>query len=122
MPRDGKRYELMRGELTEMAPTGHPHRETVGRIDTALGNYSDQNDYGSSGAGEPGYLLEIGPDTVRATKVVWISPDPMPPGTQGFPNLAPDLAVEVKSPCESRASLAAKAEMWFSCGSKDLGR
>ena len=120
MPRDGKRYELVRGVLTEMAPTGNPHRETVGRIDTALGNYSDQNDYGSSGAGEPGYLLEIGPDTVRAADVVWIAPDRIPPGTQGFPHLAPDLAVEVKSPSESLASLAAKAEMWFSHGSKEV--
>ena len=118
MPRDGKRYELVRGVLTEMAPTGNPHRETVGRIDTALGNYSDQNDYGSSGAGEPGYLLEIGPDTVRAPNVVWIAPGRIPPGTREYPNLAPDLAVEVRSPSESFPQITAKAEMWLSYGTQ----
>ena len=118
MPRDGKRYELVRGVLTEMAPTGNPHRETVGRIDTALGNYSDQNDYGSSGAGEPGYLLEIGPDTVRDPDVVWIATGRIPLGTQGYPNLAPDLAVEVKSPSESYSQITAIAEMWLSYGTR----
>ena len=68
--------------------------------------------------GEPGYLLEIGPDTVRAPDVSWIAPGRIPAGTTGYPNLAPDLAVEVKSPSNSRPELRRKAEMWLSFGTR----
>ena len=120
MPRDGRRYELLRGVLVEKMPTGDPHRIAVSRIDLALGNYAEANDYGSTGAGEPGYRLERDPDTVRAPDVVWIAPGRIPAGTQGYPELAPDLAVEVKSPGNSYAELAAKAGMWLSYGSREV--
>ena len=121
MPRgEGRRYELLRGVLVEKMPTGDPHRIAVFRIATALGNYVEANDYGEGGAGEPGYRLERDPDTVRAPDVVWIAPGRIPPGTQGYPELAPDLAVEVKSPGNSYAELAAKAGMWLSYGSREV--
>ncbi len=121
MPRGyGKRYELIRGVLIEKMGTGDPHRIAVSRFDTALGNYSDANDYGTAGAGEPGYRLERGPDTVRCPDVVWIAPGRIPEGTQGYPELAPDLAVEIKSPGNSNAEMTAKAYMWLSYGSRQV--
>ena len=121
MPRgQGHRYELLRGVLVGKMRAGHQHGIVVARICFALGNYADANDYGSCGAGEPGYLLEKDPDTVRAPDVVWIAPGRIPPGTQGYPELAPDLAVEVKSPRNSYAELAAKAGMWLSYGSREV--
>ena len=121
MPRgDGRRYELIRGMLVEKMPTGDAHRIAVSRFDTALSIYSDTNDYGSVGAGEPGYRLERDPDTVRAPDVVWIAPGRIPAGTRGFPEIAPDLAVEIKSPSNSDAELAAKAWMWLSYGSRQV--
>ncbi len=121
MPREeGVRYELIRGVLVPKMPTGDRHRITVSRFDTALSNWSDENDYGSVGAGEPGYLLDRDPDTVRAPDVVWIAPGRVPEGTQGYPEIAPDLAVEVKSPSNSNSEMAAKAAMWLSYGSKEV--
>ena len=120
MPREDKRYELVRGALIEKMPTGDPHRIVVSRIDRALGNYAEANDYGESGAGEPGYRLERDPDTVRAPDVVWIAPGRIPAGTLGYPELAPDLAVEVKSPGNSNREMAAKAGMWLSYGSREV--
>ena len=120
IPRDGRRYELLRGVLVEKMPTGDPHRITVSRIDYALTDYAEKNDYGSAGAGEPGYLLDRDPDTVRAPDVVWIAPGRIPAGTQGYPELSPDLAVEVKSPGNSYPELAAKAAMWLSYGSRQV--
>lgn len=118
MPRgNGQRYELIRGVLVEKMPTGDPHRRTVGRITTALTNYADEHDYGETGAGEPGYRLEVDPDTVRAPDVVWIAPGRIQEGTQGFPNLAPDLVVEVASPGQD---LSEKAAMWLSFGSREV--
>ena len=120
MPRDGNRYELARGVLVQKMPTGDLHRVTVSRIDAALSIWSDENDYGSVGAGEPGYRLDRDPDTVRAPDVVWIAPGRIPEGIQGFPELAPDLAVEVKSPGNSNPEMAAKAAMWLSYGSREV--
>ena len=120
MPRDGRRYELLRGVLVEKMPIGNPHRIAVFRIANALGDYVEANDYGEGGAGEPGYRLDREPDTVRAPDVVWIAPGRIPEGAPGYPELAPDLAVEVKSPGNSNPELAAKAGMWLSYGSREV--
>ena len=121
MPRGaGWRCELIRGALVAKMPTGDLHRVAVGRFTVALGNYSEVNGYGTVGAGEPGYWLERGPDTVRSPDVVWIAPGRVPEGTVGFPELAPDLAVEIKSPGNSNAEMAARAHMWLSYGSRQV--
>jgi Uma2 family endonuclease len=120
MPRDGNRYELARGVLVQKMPTGDPHGEVVLRIGAALSIYADNYDYGSTRAGEPGYRLDRDPDTVRAPDVAWIASGRIPEGTQGYPGLAPDLAVEVKSPGNSNPEMAAKAAMWLSYGSREV--
>ena len=120
MPKDGNRYELIRGVLVRKMPPGDPHGLAVSRINIALGNYADANDYGATRTGEPGYRLERDPDTVRAPDVAWIAPGRIPEGTQGYPELAPDLAVEVKSPGNSSPEMAAKASMWLSYGSQEV--
>ena len=103
MPRgDGKRYELIRGVLIETMPAGDPHGDAVVQTTFALELCSRTNDYGVTRTGEPGYRLERGPDTVRTPDVAWIASGRIPAGTVGFPELAPDLAVEVKSPSNSR--------------------
>ena len=119
LPRgDGRRYELIRGVLIEKMPTGDPHGETVARVSHLIFGYSEEHDFGVVRTGEPGYRLESGPDTVRAPDVAWIAGGRIPEGTQGFPTLAPDLAVEVKSPSNSNPEMAAKAQMWLCYGSK----
>ena len=119
LPRgNGKRYELIRGVLIEKMGTGHPHSILVSMIAHILLSYVIPNDYGTVHTGEPGYLLDLDPDTVRCPDVAWIAPGRVPEGTRGFPNLAPDLAVEVKSPSNSNPEMASKAWMWLSYGSR----
>ena len=114
LPRgDGRRYELIRGRLVEKMPTGDPHGDVTGMAYFRLTQYVADSGYGVTRVGEPGYRLERGPDTVRAPDVAWIAP-----GTQGYPELAPDLAVEVKSPGNSNPEMAAKCRMWLSYGSR----
>ncbi len=120
MPRDGQRYELLRGVVVDKMPTGDHHGDTVPCISHALFSYAAAKDYGVVRAGEPGYRLEREPDTVRAPDVAWIAPGRIPEGAQGYPELAPDLAVEVKSPGNSYPELAAKAGMWLSYGSREV--
>ena len=115
---DGRRFELIRGVLIEKMPGGDPHSEAVVRAGTLLTIYSDDNDYGNTRSGEPGYRLDRDPDTVRAPDVAWFAPGRLPEGAEGFPELAPDLAVEVKSPGNSWPEMTAKAYMWLSYGSQ----
>ena len=119
MPEDGNRYELIRGVLVPKMAPGDPHATVVFRISTLVGIYSDANNYGAGRTGEPGYRLDRDPDTVRAADVAWFSPERMPAdGTHGYPELAPDFVVEVKSPINSNPEMAAKARMWLSYGSR----
>lgn len=121
MPRgDSRKYELIRGVLVEKMPTGRPHALVVVMIATVLNLFAGPRNFGEVLAGEPGYLLEIGPDTVRAPDVAWVAPGRVPEGTVGYPNLAPDLAVEVKSPGNSYPEMRRKAEMWLSFGVRQV--
>ena len=118
MPRGyGKRYELVRGELVERMLAEHPQASAVTWIAYALTQYEVDTGYGQVKSGGPGYRLEFDPDTVRAPDVAWVAPGRIPPGTQGYPNLAPDLVVEVLSPGQN---LADKARMWLSYGTREV--
>ena len=120
MPDDGYRYELAQGVLTEkMPPPGKEHGVVSTRFATALSNYSDANDYGTVGDNH-GYRLESNPDTVRAPDVAWFAPGHPAEAVSGYPEHAPDLAVEVKSPNDSIAELAERAAMWLHYGSREV--
>ena len=116
----GKRYELIRGVLVAKMGTEHPHSIVLVWFTHVLAEFVAATNYGLLAVGEPGYLLDLDPDTVRCPDLAWIAPGRIPPGTQGFPNLAPDLAVEVKSPSNSNPEMAAKARMWLSYGSQEV--
>ena len=114
MPRDGNRYELVRGVLIKKMPTGDPHGMVVVLTAHYMTQYALSSGHGQTRSGETGYILDRDPDTVRAPDVAWYSPDNIPPpGTRGFPDVVPDLVVEVKSPSNSNSEMAAKSRMWL---------
>ncbi len=122
-PVPGKRYELIRGVLTEKTVgTGHPHAITVFRTSGIMFQYTEATGYGEAMTGEPGYRLEQDPDTVRCPDIAWFAPGRIPPGTSGFPDLTPDLCIEVASPSNSRADrlLSDKAQMWLDFGAREV--
>ena len=122
-PVPGKRYELIRGVLTEKTMgTGDPHAITVARTSGILFQYTEVADFGEIRTGEPGYRLETNPDTVRCPDVAWFAPGRIPPGTAGFPDLTPDLCIEVASPSNSRADrlLSDKAQLWLDFGAREV--
>lgn len=118
MPDDGMQRELICGVLAENMPPGDEHGRLVIRIGKLLDNYSEDNDYGDVRGGDSGFLLERDPDTVRCPDVAWVAPGRLPGPVAGYPELAPDLVVEVKSPSNSNPEMAAKAAMWLSYGSR----
>ena len=117
---DGRRFELIRGVLIEKMAAGGTQGVPGSRIDGILFEYAENNDHGITVSCETGYLLERGPDTVRVPDVAWFAPDRFPEGFVGFPELVPDLAVEVKSPSNSWPEIRTKAAMWLNYGSQQV--
>ena len=121
LPRgDGRRYELIRGVLVEKMPTGDAHGDTTVLTAYFLTQYTFDSGNGVTRTGEPGFRLATEPDTVRAPDVAWIASGRIPEGTQGYPELAPDLAIEVKSPSNSNAEMGEKASMWLAYGTQQV--
>ena len=121
LPRgQGKRYELIRGVLVEKMPTGDAHGDTTVLTAYFLTQYTFDSGNGVTRTGEPGFRLATEPDTVRAPDVAWIASGRIPEGTQGYPELAPDLAIEVKCPSNSNAEMGEKASMWLAYGTQQV--
>jgi Uma2 family endonuclease len=114
----GKRYELVDGELVEMAPTGARHGRVAIRTGSRLNNYVERNDLGEVFAAETGFRLARNPDKVRAPDVAFVSKGRLPQGDlpAGFLDIVPDLVVEVVSPSDTASYVQAKVEDWLRAG------
>jgi len=120
MPDDGFRYELVKGELIQMSPTGAQHGTIAGRLITFLGHFVLTNRLGEVLAAETGFKLESDSDTVRAPDVSFISKDRLPPeqAPEGYWPFAPDLAVEVISPGDTSQDVQAKVSEYLGAGTR----
>ncbi len=117
VPDDDFRYELVRGELIRIAPTSFEHLQITGLISYYLNAHVIPRGLGVVG-GEGGFTLHHHPDTVRAPDVAFVRTERVPTGdaAQHFADLAPDLAVEVRSPSDSMRELIAKADEYLAAG------
>jgi Uma2 family endonuclease len=120
MPDDGKRYELIDGELHMMSPAGNVHGRITARITAALWRHVEENDLGEVYAAETGFLLSLVPDTVRAPDVAFVRQERLENigDVEGYLPLAPDLVVEVVSPNDRFTAVEAKANTWLDAGSQ----
>ena len=118
MPDDGKRYELIRGQLIEMPPTSHEHGIVVARFGRRMGNFAEEHGLGHDVAADTGVNVEHDPDTVRAPDYGFISYERMaePPPSRGYADVIPDLVLEVVSPNDRQAEIDAKTQMWLDAG------
>jgi Uma2 family endonuclease len=120
MPDDGSRYELVRGELRKMSPSDWEHGEVVVNITLLLGQYVKVNKLGSCGGAETGFKIASDPDTVRAPDLSFVSRERIPVGDarKKFLTGAPDLAVEVVSPGDTRREVNEKVADWLEAGAR----
>ncbi len=121
----GKRVELVRGQLVVREPASFYHGALTLRIGVALTNHLAlereahgwPTTRGRLATADPGFTLARRPDTVRAPDIAYVSRErfagPMP---DGFPELAPDLAVEVRSPTDRTGAILSKVADWLSAG------
>ncbi len=118
MSDDGRRWELVDGELREMAPAGFDHGRVALRIGARLDEHVRVEGLGAVVAAETGFRLSRSPDTVRAPDAAFVAAHRLPPRQeqQRFLDLAPDLAVEVVSPSDRAADVTEKALAWLAAG------
>lgn len=115
---DGKRYELVEGELREMAPAGARHGRVAMKLASRLDRHVEINRLGMVLAAETGFRISRDPDTVRAPDVSFVAKERIPSEgpPEGYWELAPDLAVEVVSPNDPAVQVQSKVQMWLESG------
>lgn len=126
-----RRVELVRGKLVVREPAGYHHGDTALRIGTALSIHLDREKAATGWAKrrghlagfDPGFTIARNPDTVRAPDIAYVSrerhPGRMP---DGYPEFAPDLAVEVRSPNDRASEVMAKIGEWLAAGTQVVWR
>jgi len=94
---EGKRYEIVEGELLVTTQPHWRHQQTCGRIFAVLDNWAREHHNGEASQA-PGLLFDD--ENAVAPDVVWVSGDRLPVvlGEDGKLHESPDLAVEVLSP------------------------
>jgi Uma2 family endonuclease len=113
------RCELIYGELVMMSPAGFAHGEIAARLVRLIGNHVDEHNLGAVLTTETGYLVETGPDLLRAPDVSFVRKDRVPSRRrkQFFAGV-PDLAVQVISPGDTKREVSEKINMWLAHGTQ----
>lgn len=115
---DRRHRELIRGEVTAVAPAGFEHGLVAAAIVHHLRAFVVGSGLGVVLSSETGFTTSRGPDTVRAPDAAFVRADQVPPpvARRGFVELAPDLVVEVVSPSDRASDVLAKALAWIDVG------
>ncbi|MBC8090260.1 MAG: Uma2 family endonuclease [Phycisphaerae bacterium] len=122
-----KRTELVRGRLLVREPPGYRHGDVVVRLVLAIDRHlrAEQHALGAPElrgrlvAGDVGFTLQRNPDTVRAPDVSYIRLERCPPPDfAGYPEFAPDLAIEVRSPTDRTGNVLASVADLLNAGAQ----
>lgn len=119
LPDDGRRSELVNGEVVEIPPGNLEHGHVGIQFGGILAAYASANDAGYVSGIDPGIRLTRDPDTVRAPNVCFYVRDRVPPPevrAQGWPEIVPDLVAEVVSPSATARQIEEKVAEWLAAG------
>ncbi len=118
----GQRFELVKGELRTMPPTGFEHGDIVGELSMRLRQYVRSHGLGRVLGAETGFILSRNPDTVRAPDVSFVSEGRVAQTgrVKGYFPGAPDLAVEVVSPNDAAGEVVQKVDEYFAAGARQV--
>ena len=121
LPDDGL-YELVRGELRTMSPSGRKHGRIAARLALSLGQHVQANNLGEIAIAEAGFLIARNPDTVRVPDVGFLSTERAASASDSDDEIywpfAPDLAVEVVSPGDRPGEVKVKVHDWLDAGTR----
>lgn len=115
------RYELIDGELIEMAPAGGLHGIIANRVAYFITQYDKENNLGGLvTAAETGFLVEEHPRTVLALDVGYIKAGRLQEIPEKYIPLSPDLAIEVISPNDKAAKIQEKTSRYLAFGTAQV--
>jgi Uma2 family endonuclease len=117
LPKDGRKWELVDGRLTEV-PTSIRHEEIGINLIALFLPFARGR--GILTAGQGGFRMLDG--NIRAPDVSYTRKERFPGGhaPDTFGDLAPDLCVEVISPSEKPADMAQKVREYFEGGAEQV--
>ncbi len=115
LPNDGRKYELVNGEVQEV-PTGFRHDLITARLIARMSTVAEALGYVT--ASQAGFRMAN--ENIRCPDVGFTLKERFAEGgiPEGFAPFAPDLAVEVVSPSERETDLLAKVGDYFASGSR----
>jgi Uma2 family endonuclease len=108
-------YELLKGELRPMAPTGEDHGFVAANIVGFLVAHVRPKRLGRVYSSETGFRVELDSETVLAPDAAFVQKSRVVPSRKYYQG-APDLAVEVISPSESHAGVEEKVQAYLEAG------
>jgi Uma2 family endonuclease len=109
-------YELMRGRLVPVGQPSFGHGDVALWLGAALTRYVRAHRLGRVAGGDPFFIFERDPDTVRGPDIAFVRTERLPADLDRFLELVPDLAVEVRSPSDRRGKVEAKARWYIEQG------
>ena len=116
LPENAERIlELIDGEIVEKMPSFTPSR-IASRIGRFIGNFADERNIGYVTGEAGGYLMAEG--NVFNPDVGYISKARLPEEPEREVPIPPDMAVEVKSPTDSKRAMRRKAEKYLASGTR----
>jgi Uma2 family endonuclease len=112
--------ELVAGELICEPLPGEEHGSVAGNIFFHVCHFVREHRLGRVYAAETGFVLARGPDTVRGPDAAFVSTERDARSVRRGPFFegAPDLAVEVLSPGNTRREIAAKVRDYLAAGAR----
>jgi Uma2 family endonuclease len=118
LPDDGKRYELIDGELREMAPTVNWHGEVEINLGTLLNVHVRAHGLGRVSSGEVLCIVRRNPDRVRAADIAFIRQERVPSleARQHIMEVIPDLVVEILSKSDTIEEVNDRIDDWLHAG------
>ncbi len=113
LPRDGRKWEMEDGRLTEV-PTSIRHEEIIFNLAVMLAPF--KRGHGIVTLGQGGFRMTNG--NVRAPDVSFTRKERFPDGLAPdiFGDLAPDLCVEIISPSERPSQMSRKVQECYDGG------
>jgi len=117
LPDDGFRYELVRGELRKMSPSGADHGDVAAIIVWSLLDHVRKNGLGKVYTADAGFRIGRNPDTVLAPDGAFVRAERAVKNEKFFEG-PPDLAIEVVSPGDRYTAVEAKADDWLHGGTR----
>jgi Uma2 family endonuclease len=115
LPDDDHRYALIRGELYRMPPPMSRHGRIVSRFNWHL--YGRVREYGLGEVyDQSGFILEREPDTLLGPDLSFVRAAHEPADPDGYPELAPNLVLEVASPSQTGPSISETVAIYREAG------